>query len=133
MNDRIQTLYTSASALLDEASQELNRPSRDVVTYSACIGGRRALYQFLQVLAAIDQGEVVLDRDYTLEELLNLGREKSEKLREIDFSQVHCQCDYILREGQEETRFCDSVQRVQLCAELADRVRSLVDTHSSRA
>ena len=52
---------------------------------------------------------------------------------EIDFSQIHCQCDYILDDGHEEVRYCHSVAKVQTCVDLARNVQSIINEKDSTA
>jgi hypothetical protein len=110
------------------AWEEMCRPSTDVVTYSACVGSRRALHQYLQVLAYFYAGQKgeELSKHATMEDLINYGSLYDEKLSAIDFSSVQCQCEYSIDDDPEEARYCDSVDKVQACVDFAKQVKAIV-------
>lgn len=126
MNESIKELYKSAETELDQAWEEMCRPSTDVVTYSACVGSRRALYHFLRVVVMLSGDESADDVSLTMDELIALGRTREPKLNAIDFTEVHCKCDYSADADPEEEVFCDSVEKVQFCVDLARQVQSII-------
>jgi hypothetical protein len=129
MNNTIKSIYTKAGSDLDQAWEEMCRPSTDVVTYSACVGSRRALHQYLQALAlyySTEKGEK-LSAHATMEDLINYCSIYDEKLSAIDFAEVQCQCEYTMSDDREEGLFCDSVDKVQACVDFARKVKAIVE------
>jgi hypothetical protein len=135
MNESIKSIYMRAESELDQAWEEMCRPSTDVVTYSACVGSRRALYHYLQVLAvhhSAEKGEV-LNPKATMEDLINYCNMYDERLSAIDFSPIQCRCQYTFNDGSEEVRYCDSVDKVQACVEFAKQVKVIVQDRTGLA
>lgn len=126
---KTELLYQQADEDLMRATQELYRPSSDVVSFSACVYSRRALYKFLTGLAHLYATEknIILEPELTIDQLITFCSQYNKKLREIDFSSLQCKCNEILKEGEEELVFCTSVNRVNYCANLAESVKILLD------
>ncbi|TVR15264.1 MAG: hypothetical protein EA391_11060 [Balneolaceae bacterium] len=122
----LDQLYEQADTELEKALKELNRPSRDVVNYSACVSARRALYHYLSCLTGLysrvhDVAE--LSDSPTLEELITYCRKYNEQLKQVDFSNVHCKnCDVL---SNEKVYFCNEANVVKHCTEVAREVKNI--------
>lgn len=124
-DSKSEQLFKQADLDLQRASEELYRPSDDVVTYSACQYSRKALYRFLNALA-IHQSKnknIILEPDLTLEQLITFCGQHNQEIANIDFSSLHCKCNPII-DG--EIIYCTSVHKVDYCASLASKVKEVI-------
>lgn len=121
-------LLELADADLKRATQELYRPIEDVVSFSACVFSRSALYRYLQGLAILyaDEKNEALEDDQTIEQLITYCSQYSNRLQDIDFSSLQCKCDEILKDDEEELVHCTSVDRLNYCSNLAAEVREIL-------
>lgn len=119
-----EQLFKQAEEDLQRASEELYRPSDDVVTYSACQFSRIALYRFLNALALYQSRNknVILEPDLTLEQLITFCGQHNKEIASIDFSSLHCKCNPVIND---EVVYCTSVQKVDYCANLASKVKEI--------
>ncbi|MGF1671071.1 MAG: hypothetical protein ACFCU6_11540 [Balneolaceae bacterium] len=128
MDDKnLDQYYEQADAELEKALKELLRPSRDVVNYSACVSARKALYHYLSCLSILYKREhkgAELGDSPTLEELITYCRKYDDQLKEVDFSDIHCKNCNVLND--EKVYFCDDVNIVKHCTELAGEVKAVV-------
>jgi hypothetical protein len=126
---KTELLYQQADEDLKRATQELYRPSSDVVSFSACVYSRRALYKFLNGLAHLYASEkkIILEPELTIDQLITFCSQFNKKLKQIDFSSLDCKCNKVLKDGEEEIIFCTSVNRVGYCANLAESVRVILE------
>lgn len=126
-DNNIDQLYEQADIEMGKALKELNRPSRDIVNYSACVSARRALHHFLSCLAILYRREYngnKLGESPTLEELITYCRKYNDHLKEVDFSNVHCKnCDVL---NDEKVYFCNDANIVKHCTGLAREVKTIV-------
>lgn len=123
-----EQLFKQAEEDLKRANEELYRPSADVVTYSACQFSRLALYRFLNALAIHQSGDknTILEPDLTLEQLITFCGQHNKEIKDIDFSSLHCKCNPVIGETDDEIIYCTSVQKVDYCAKLASKVKEIV-------
>ena len=125
---KIKELFELAEEDLNHARQELYRPSSDVVSFSACVSTRRALYRYLEALAntyAVKQDDSFAE-DGTIETLIDFCSKYNNQIEEIDFSSLNCKCNDIMEDGEEEIIYCTNVEKVNYCTELAEKVRSII-------
>ncbi len=124
-----EQLFKEADQFLESANNELQRPSQDVVTYSACQSTRLALYKFLNALAVIQSSDknVILEPDLTLDQLITFCSQNSKEIRDIDFSSLQCSCVPVINDEDQEEQmvYCTSVKKVQYCAKLAKEVKEI--------
>lgn len=123
--------YRQAEADLHHAREELYKPSDDVVKYTVCTSARTSLYRYLSCLYALHhEGEDLKPLDKgtkPLQELLDEVTEYYEELGTIDFSPVRCKCKNVkdILNG-DEIYFCNNLQQVRTCTDLASIARKLV-------
>lgn len=124
-NTQLKEMYEEANSDLQKAVSELNRPAEDVVNYSGCVYARKALYGFANCLYHIyaDQQNEPLKENLTLEELIAYSSQFDPDIARVDFSCVHCR-DKDLSHDFDEVFYCDDVNKVNSCKELAEKVRS---------
>ncbi len=129
--ERVEKLYTKADSLLSQATEELYKPEEDVVTYSACISARSSLYHFLgsfyvhksneEVDKSLEQGKMTID------ELLEFAEEHISDISDMDFSPMRCTCNDVKEiVNNEEIYFCNSVDIVKECTNLAQKVKDIL-------
>lgn len=124
-------LFKQAEEDLQRAHNELYHPMEDVVTFSACVFARRALYNYLMVLSQIYAKEHSKTPAETksIEDLIEFSSKFNKELRDVDFSLLNCKCDEIFEEDddrEEDLVYCTSVDKVNYCTELSDKVREIV-------
>jgi hypothetical protein len=125
---KIKELFELAEEDLNHARQELYRPSTDVVSFSACVSTRRALYRYLEALAntyAAKNNDSFAE-DGTIETLIDFCSKYNDQIKQIDFSSLNCKCNDIMEDGEEEIVYCTNVEKVNYCTELAEKVRSII-------
>lgn len=123
----IEDLFQEAEKDFHNAKDELYRPLEDVVTYSACVTSRRALYKYLLGLSKIytKENNESFDENETIEELVKYNSKYSDKLKGIDFSALNCKCEDMSAEDEEEV-YCNSVKKVNYCFKLSENVRKIL-------
>lgn len=123
-------LFKQAEEDLQRAHRELYHPMEDVVTFSACVFARRALYNYLMILTQVYAKEHSKTPAETksIEDLIEFSSKFNKELRDVDFSLLHCKCDEIFEDdnNEEELVYCTSVDKVDYCTELSDKVREIV-------
>ncbi|MCC5940986.1 MAG: hypothetical protein JJU37_05540 [Balneolaceae bacterium] len=121
-------LFEEAEEDLKRASQELYRPSEDVVSFSACVFSRRSLYKYLQGLAILyaEEKKIMLEPNLTIDQLITFCSQYNKNLKKVDFSSLYCKCNDILKDPNEDIEHCTSVDMVSYCADLAEKVRGIV-------
>jgi len=126
--EKVKSLFEQAEADQFRAGEELNRPSSDVVRYSACMFARRALHQYmtgLYILYSLENNESPKENQ-TLDELISYCGTHNQQIRQIDFSRIHCSCTDVMNEGENEIIYCEDVMKVRQCKEIGDLVRDLL-------
>ena len=128
MNKKPSELYQKAEDELNHAQKELYRPSKDVVSYSACVFSRKALIDFLQALSLLyaEKNNADLGDMTTIEDWIRFSREYNDDLKNVDFSSLNCLCNEILDDDREQIIFCTSIDKVHHCSKLAEQVRSIL-------
>ncbi|MEX2604393.1 MAG: hypothetical protein WD361_09310 [Gracilimonas sp.] len=126
----IKEHFKQAEEDLQRSREELYRPIEDVVTFSACVFTRRALYNYLMVLSQIhaEENNDPVEDSNTIEKLVKYNSKYSKALNDIDFSLLNCKCDEISDEdaGEEDLVYCSSVDKVNYCSELSESVRKIL-------
>lgn len=130
-DERLENLYTKADQLLSQATEELYKPEEDVVTYSACISARSSLYHFLGALYVFNSDEEIdtsLEKGkLTIDELIEHAEQFNNEIGEIDFSPMRCSCKDVKEiVNNEEIYFCNSINIVKECTNLAKKVKDVV-------
>ncbi len=125
-NENLKQLFKEADEDLERARKELYKPSGDVVNYAVCVSARSALHRFMTCLYVIHARENERDIEplNTVDEMLAEIGKYSDKLNEIDFSELHCSCTDVI--NRTDLFYCNEVKKVLYCTDLADRVRDLV-------
>ena len=126
-DSNLDQIYEQADAELEKAQNELQRPSRDVVNYSGCVSARRALYYYLSCLSILYKREhngAELGESPTLEELITYSKKYDDQLKEVNFSDVYCKNCNVLND--EKVYFCNDVNTVNHCTNLARKVKEIV-------
>jgi hypothetical protein len=130
-----EQLFKQADEDLQRAMEELYRPLEDVVTYSACQFSRKALYRFLNVLAIYQSRDknIIFEHDLTLEQLITFCSQHNKEIFRIDFSSLHCKCNPVIVEGDDEIIYCTSVDKVDYCTKLAAKVKEIASKELEKA
>lgn len=123
----IKELFQQAEEDFHRAKNELFRPLEDVVTYSACVSSRRALYKYLLGLSLIHAKEnnESFDDHETIEKLIKYNSKYNDQLKKVDFSALYCQCEEMSEEDDEQV-YCASVSKVNYCSNLSESVRKIL-------
>ena len=121
-------LFEEAEIDLKRANDELYRPSENVVSFSACTFSRRSLYKYLHGLAQIyaEEKKIMLEPNLTIDQLITFCSQFNKKLKQVDFSNLYCKCNDVLKDPDEDIVHCTSVDMVSYCADLAGQVRDIV-------
>ena len=125
---KAKQLFEQATEELNHAKQEQNRPSSDVVSFSACVATRKSLYHFLEGLANIyaEKHDDTLEEDGKIETLIDFCSKYNEKIKNLDFSEINCKCDDLMNNSDDEIVLCTSVEKVRKCTKLAEEVHQIV-------
>lgn len=130
-DERVEKLYTKADKLLSKATEEIYKPKEDVVTYSACISARSALYHFLGCFY-VYKSEKEVDKSLeegkkTIDELIEYAEQHISEIGDIDFSPMRCTCKDVKEiVNDDEIYFCNSVGIVKECTDLAKKVKDVL-------
>ncbi|MDG5766265.1 hypothetical protein QA596_02220 [Balneolales bacterium ANBcel1] len=119
----LQQILGQAEADFERSQTEMNRPSTDVVLYSACFFARRALHQYLFYFFNKYQGPIQgrSPHDITIEEMAEFCGKRNKEIAQVDFEGMHCSRSDVLED--EEVFFCNDVDKVGSCKNLAEQVR----------
>ncbi len=126
MNYDLKQILDQAEVDFDRSQQELYRPSTDVVLYSACFFARRALHHYLFYCYKKFEGPGS-DRsphELTIEEMAKFCEKHDKRIAKIDFDGMHCSRSDVLED--EEVFFCNDVDKVGSCKNLAEQMREVV-------
>lgn len=126
MNYDLQQILDQAEADFERSQEELYRPSTDVVVYSACFFARRALHQYLYYFFKKFEGPIEgrSPHDITIQEMAEYCAKYREDIGKIDFESMHCSKSDVLEE--EEVFFCNDVDKVSSCKNLAEQMRHII-------
>lgn len=114
---------------MEKARAELYKPKEDVVAYHACTYSRSALYHYLSCLYVphVQEEDKVEKGEVTLDELVSLVGAKHDEVKEMDFSSVRCiRKDVKDVLNDDEIYFCNNVDQINTCTDLAKKIRKLV-------
>lgn len=130
-DERVEKLYAKAEKLLSQATKELYKPKEDVVTYSACISARSALYHFLGTFYVYKSTEEVdkslEEGKMTIDELIKYADQHISNIGDINFSCMQCTCQDVKKiVNDDEIYFCNSVGTVKECTDLAKKVKDVL-------
>lgn len=126
-DSNFKELFKKAGSELNNANSELSKPRSDVVEYSVCVSSRRALYFLVNILYqhyAKANDEPVKEHP-TLDEMSQFLSDYNEKIRFMDFRQIFCRKRDVLDE--DALFYCDEVEKVRACTELAEKVKEVVE------
>lgn len=127
MNYQIaKELFANAEQEFSKAQEELARPSSDVVNYAVCLSARSALHHYLNCLYTLYtyENNDTREENLTVKELADRCRKYDDKVKEIDFSCMHCQNKDVLSDA--EIFFCEDVNQVMACNNVAKQIRELI-------
>lgn len=126
MQQELQKILKQAELDYDRSLEELYRPSTDVVLYSACFFARRALHHYLYFCYKKFDGPDAEKPPYvlTVESMAEFCARHDERIGKIDFLNMHCSKTDVLEE--EEVFFCNDVDKVSSCRNLAEQMRKIV-------
>ena len=124
--EAIKTQFEQAEKDLKRAKGELYQPMEDVVSYCVCVSARGALYRYLKTLDLLlsKDDQVEQQNDLSLEDLIQRCNAKCEDLTDINFSNINCKHLDVRDEG--EVYFCNDVDIVNHCTDLAEEVREIL-------
>lgn len=127
--ETIKTQFKQAEDDLKRAKGELYQPMEDVVNYCVCVSARSALYRYLNTLYLYlsKDGPEDLRDDLTLDELIKQCSKKSESVGKLNFDNINCK--HLDVRKSEEIYYCNDVEIVNHCTELAEQVRELLLDH----
>ncbi len=127
--EAIKTQFKQAEEDLKRAKGELYQPMEDVVSYCVCVSARSALYRYLFTLYLyLSEGEPEVPRDdLTLEELIKLCSKKSDSVGKLNFDNINCK--HLDVRKSDEIYYCNDVEIVNHCTELAEQVREHLLDH----
>lgn len=125
-NSNIHELIRQADQELEKAVKELNHPAEDVVSYSACVFSRKALYRYMKSLYIYYAGknEDPVEEDLSLEEMVEYCRPFNEEIDTMDLSEMNCKVKD-LSEDSDELYYCEDVQKVNGCMHMAQRAQKI--------
>lgn len=124
--EAIKTQLELAEKDLKRAKGELYQPIEDVVNYCVCVSARSALYRYLNTLFLyLTKNEQIENQeDLTLEELIQLCSNKLESIKKLNFDNINCK--HLDVRNTEEIYYCNDVDIVSSCTNLAEKVRELL-------
>ena len=122
----LKKILEGAEADFNRAQEELYRPSTDVVAYSACFFSRRSLHQYLYYYYKKYDGPKSdhSPHDLTVLEMAEYCARHNDKIAQIEFEHMTCCRTDVLRE--DEVFYCNEVEKVNSCKNLALRMREVV-------
>ncbi len=127
-NQKVLKLFKQAEEELNKARQELYHPAEDVVNYSACVFSRHASYRFMEGLYLLytEENNDIPQEGLTLEELVEYCRKYDEQLDALDFTSLNCKTKDLSKDDDEDIFYCNDVNVVNGCTELAKKIREVV-------
>lgn len=123
---KLNQLFKQADLELNRAREELYHPSGDVVNYSVCVFARSSLHRFLTCLYEVHarKNSEPVETLQTLDQLISAVKRYTHKLDEVDLSGLGCSNRNVL--NQDDVYYCNNVDKVKYCADIAERVKELV-------
>jgi hypothetical protein len=126
MQEELQEILNQAEVDFDRSQQEMYRSSTDVVLYSACFFARRALHHYLYYCYKKFDGPNAdqSPHELTIQEMAEFCTKYDNRIGKIDFENMHCSRSDVLEE--DEVFFCNDVDKVNSCKNLAEQMREIV-------
>ncbi len=126
-DSNFKELFQQAGSELNNASTELSKPRNDVVEYSVCVSSRRALYFLVKILYEFysQKNDDPVKEHPTLDEMVQYCVDYNEKIRFMNFREIYCRKRDVL--DDDALFYCDEVEKVKACTELAEKVKKVVE------
>lgn len=110
-----------ADHLLENAIQESQRSSVDVVTHLICFNSRRSIHYYLH--GYLLKHSVEPDGSGNLEKLLDQCTALDPRFSKISLESVNC------RHDENEEAYCLGHQQVDVCLDVASQLRKIINSH----
>lgn len=120
-NNRSEAFFKEATKKLNEAKEELFKPSEDFVSYSVCKNSQFAIENYLKGFLVLNN--VKLTGSETIESLLEKCISVDKGFEKIDLNAIGCKNQPI------DSRYCSEINSVTACFDAADSI----DTHLKKA
>jgi len=125
INPKVKDLFLQAESDLGRSQDELNRPAFDVVKYAVCVTGRTAIHRYTKCLYLFyteKNGDKQLENP-TIEQMVDYCKQHNANLAEMNFFPLHCMNRDVL--NTEEVFYCNDLNQVKTCSEIAGEVRDI--------
>jgi hypothetical protein len=116
------SLLEKATAHLDFANEEMNRPAEDLVTFSVCYQTKQGLSDLMHY--HLLQNKIEVTGHPTLEELRQKCATFDRRFEMMNFESMRC---YPTRLENEDC-FCLGIDRVKECLSIANQVKTLIES-----
>jgi len=114
MKDKTNKFFEDAINKLKVANAELNKPEKDVVTYSVCKNSQLAIENYLK--GYLLQNGIEASNYKTIDSLYEQCVKINKNFEKVDLSDLRCQSHKI------DSTFCNEVSRVSNCHSIADKL-----------
>lgn len=114
MENLANPYFKIAVQKMKEANQELYRPEEDVVSYLVCKNAQIAVQNFLR--GYLLRSGIETKKEDTLDTLFTQCKELNKKFENVSLSGLNCQYE------NKDSRYCDGVEKVSRCFDIADRL-----------
>jgi hypothetical protein len=111
---RSKAFFTEATKKLNEAKEELFKPSEDFVSYSVCKNSQFAIENFLKGFLVLNN--VKLSGNETIATLYEKCENIDKGFKKIDVSAIGCKNNAI------DSRYCSEINSVSACFDVADTI-----------
>ena len=118
MENRSKVFYKNASEKLKKTNEELFRPEEDIVPYSVCKNSQFAIESYLK--GYLLDNDVDISKLETIDKLFEQCKLINKNFEKIDLSDISCKTHKI------DTRYCDSIEKVSGCFDVADSLDTLL-------
>jgi HEPN domain-containing protein len=112
MKRKANKLFIEAMEKLNEANEELFRPTEDVVSYLVCKNSQSAIENYLS--GYLYSNGVDAKKFNTIESLYQQCKLINNKFEKVDLSDFQCKI------YDTDTRYCNEVSKVSNCFDIAD-------------
>ncbi|RXP45603.1 HEPN domain-containing protein [Lutibacter sp. HS1-25] len=116
MSSRSQAFLNEGSRKLELAKDALNKPSEDIVSYSACKNSQFAIENYLKGFLLTNNVEFAVNA--TIGELYNQCVEIDENFKKIEISAIKCKNDQI------NGGYCTGIGTLNACLDAADTIEN---------
>ena len=114
METRSKAFFKEAKIKLNMAKEELFKPAEDLVGYSVCKNSQFAIGNYLK--GFLTKHSVKLDKEETIENLLQKCIEIDKDFQKIDLKAISCKGKAI------DSRYCSEINTVSACYDAADQI-----------